>query len=279
MSDLAIEQFASYFEGIKNAQSSGDINPADNLALAILGEPKTGKSWLAATIAEAVGVTFAADFDNRAQSIAGKPNIFVKTYVDLVQVKPMAMKALELDIERFKYNKANGKLVPKAFILDSMSYLKRIMENEIFEQSRTAGVKMFREVKTGSIDKIMIPEGWDSINSVRDYMLYMIGELRSLGHVICVFHERPIVDKTLSTEKNKVYTGKIGVDPPYLNVLLSVFNEVWRIQTDDNGKYKVYVRANRDFNGATSLHGLDDVENPNIAAMLEKHAKAFKAKV
>lgn len=272
----AIQELAQYLQGIKGTILASDINPAENMAIAILGEPKTGKSWLAATIAEAVGVTYVADCDNRAESVAGKPNLIVKTYVDTIQTKPQAMKELESDIERFKYNKASGLLIPKAYILDSFTYLKKIMENEIFEQGKTGKVQLYHEIKTGSSDKVLIPVGYDSINGVREYMLYLVAELRSLGHVICVFHERPIADKTLSTKERTVYTGKIGVNPPYLNDLLTVFNDVWRIQLDEYGKYKVFTRANKDFNGATSLHGLADVENANIAEMLQKHAAAFK---
>lgn len=276
MASPAIIELAQYIEGIKLAYAATTIDPAANLAIAILGEPKTGKSWLAATIAEAVGVTFVADLDNRAQSIAGKPNIIVKTYTDQIQTKPQAMKELESDVERFKYNKISGKPIPACFVLDSMTFLKKIMENEAFEQSKTQSVKLFHEIKMGSGDKALIPIGYDAINGVREYMLYLIAELRALGHVICVFHERPIADKTLSTKERTVYTGKIGVDPPYLNVLLSVFNDVWRIQLDAGDQYKVFTRANKDFNGSTSLHGLADVENPNIATMLQKHAAAFK---
>lgn len=276
MATASIDELAQYIQGIKLATAATQINPADNLAIAILGEPKTGKSWLATTVAEAVGITYVFDFDRRSESIAGKPNIIVKTYIDEVQVQPQAMKAVESDLEQFKYNKMQGKPVPKAFILDSMTFLKKIMENEIFQQSKTKNVQMFHEIRTGSSDKVLIPIGYDSINGVREYMLYMIAELRSLGHVICVFHERPITDKTLSTKDRTVYTGKIGVDPPYLNVLLSVFNDVWRIQLDSNNQYKVFTRANKDFNGSTSLHGLGDVENPSIAQMLQKHAQAFR---
>lgn len=274
MANLTPEELKVFMDGINNSTLAQDINPNEtNKAIAIIGEPKTGKSWLAATIGEAVGATYAFDLDDRKDSIAGKPNIIVKTYVDTVQSQPRAFKELEADVERFKYNKISGKPIPRAYIIDSVSFLKRIVENEFFEQMKTSNVKMFRTVKlAGTNNEVRIPEGWDAINGVRDYCLYLFAELRALGHLVVVFHERPLTDKVLSTPTKTVYTGKIGIDPPFLNSLLSVFNDVWRIVLDKSGNYKVTVKANAEFNGATSLQGLDEVENPNIAAMLQKNA-------
>jgi hypothetical protein len=265
-------------EGIKDWQKGTEIDPSENLCLAIIGLPKSGKSWLGATIAESEGITFVADFDNRAESLKGKKNIVVKTYQDQNQIRPVAMKNFETDIDRFKYNKKNGKPIPRAYILDSITYMKKASENEIFEQSASAKITTFRELKTGTgiDDKVRIPQGYDIINGVRDHILYCISELRALGHVICVFHERDETDKKLSTPDRTVYTGKITVDPPYLSQILTVFNDVMRIQTDHNGKYKVWTRSTRDFNGATSLNGLELEESPNIAAMLTKHRATMK---
>jgi hypothetical protein len=270
------EELSKLMDGIQGAKPATLIDPTDKLTLAIMGPPKAGKSWFAATIAEAVGATYFFDCDNRKESIAGKPNVIVKTYTDLSQIRPTAMKALEADMERFKYNKTSGKAIPAAYVLDSMSFLKKIMENELFEQGRTGKVKLAREVKTGG-DTVLIPEGWDIVNGVREYMLYLIAELRSLGHVIAIFHERPIVDKTLSTAERTVYTGEVGVDPPFMHQLLSVFNEVMRIKVDANSQFKVWTRATKDFNGATTLKGLELIENPSIAAMLDKHHKFITA--
>jgi hypothetical protein len=277
MADLSPQELATFMDGISGALATESIDTnSSNKAIAIIGEPKTGKSWLAATIAEAVGVTYFFDLDDRKDSIAGKKNVIAKTYVDLIQSQPRAFKEMEKDIERFKYNKVSGKPIPAAFVVDSVTFLKRIVENEFFEQMKNSTVKMFREVKLdGTNNTVRIPEGWDAINGVRDYCLYLFAELRALGHLIVIFHERPLTDKALSTPAKPVYTGKIGVDPPFLNNLLTVFNDVWRIILDPNGSYKVFVKANANFNGSTSLQGLDMVENPNIAAMLQKNAAAI----
>lgn len=263
-------------DGIQGVNIATEIDTTKKICMAIVGAPKSGKSNLAATIAEAVGATYFFDCDDRLSSVAGRPNVMGKTYTDTSQLIPTAAKNLDKDIERFKYNKISNKPIPAAYVLDSMSFLKKIMENEIFDQMKSGKVKMFREVKTGG-DVIRIPEGWDSINGVRDYMLYTIAELRSLGHLIAIFHERPIVDKTLSTADRTVYTGEIGVDPPYLNTLLSVFNEVMRIKVDANGQYKVWTRVTKDFSAATTLKGLELIESPNLAEMLNKHNKFIAA--
>ena len=273
---LTQDELSKMLDGIQGANVATEIDPTNRLCMAIVGAPKAGKSWFAATLAEAVGATYFFDCDNRFSSIAGKPNVLGKTYTDISQLRPTAARTMDSDIERFKYNKTSGKPIPAAYVLDSMSFLKRNMENEIFDQMKSGKVKMFREVKTGS-DVVRIPEGWDSINGVRDYMLYTIAELRSLGHLIAIFHERPIVDKTLSTADRTVYTGEIGVDPPYLQPLLSVFNEVMRIKVDGNSKYKVWTRVTKDFNAATTLKGLELEENPNLAELLNKHNKFIAA--
>jgi hypothetical protein len=277
MADLSPQELAQFLEGISGAITLEDLDTTKtNKTIAIMGRPKSGKSWLAATIGEAGLVTYFFDFDNRLDSIKGKKNVTGKTYTDTVQSQPHAFKSLESDVERFKYNKISGKAIPAVYVVDSVSFLKRIIENEFFEQHKNAKNKMFREVKlSGTNNSVLIPEGWDAINGVRDYCLYLFAELRALGHLIVIFHERPVLDKVLSTADRPVYTGEIAVDPPYLNVLLSVFNDVWRIVLDSSGNYKVFVKHNAQFYGATSFEGLDAVENPNIAAMLQKNAAAI----
>lgn len=277
MANLTSEEIAQFLEGINGAVATQDIDTTtSNKAIAIVGKSKSGKSWLAATGAEALGLTYFFDLDTRRDSIAGKPNVIVKTYADQVQSKPHAFKEMEADIERFKYNKLMNKPIPSVFVVDSISYLKRIVENEFFEQMKNSKIQMFREVKLeGQNNTVRIPQGYDVINGVRDYALYLFAELRALGHLIAIFHERPIVDKTLSTAERTVYTGEIGIDPPFLNTLLTVFNDVWRITLDSSNNYKVYVKATANFTGCTSLQGLDMIENANIATMLQKNAAAI----
>lgn len=261
------------FSGLKGGIKANEIIPGKtkNYCLAIVGRQKSGKSWFATSDNETKSV-WVADFDNRAESVAGKPRIYVKTFIDLNQKSPQAIKNLESDLEDFKYKKVKGQPIPEVFVLDSITYMKKVLENEIVSaMTKSKGVddKYAREIGTGS-RKVLIAQGWDMINAVRGYLEYFIAEFRELGNLICVFHERPEKDQMLSTKDNTVFTGQYSVDPFYLNSLLSVFSEVMRITVDGYGKYVVNTTSNNEFNGATTWK-VDAKEQPNISAMLKKH--------
>jgi len=259
-----------YYEGITGAMPATELGSNKNKAIAIVGPPKSGKSWAACTIAEAVGVTYVADLDNRAESIKGKKNIIVKTYVDEEQIRPHAWNELEKDVAYFKYQKVNGKPIPAAFIIDSLTFLQEITDNQFFVTLQPGGkTKLFREIRVGN-KVVRIAEGWDIRNATRSYIYHLFAELRNLGHLIVVFHERPIADKTLSTPERTVYSGKIGVNPPFLNELLSVFNDVWRISYSIAGGYRLQVRSNDEFDGACTFDGAGLTEEANIAKMMNK---------
>lgn len=270
---LATDPFGGLTGGIKAAE----IIPGKtrNYCMAIIGKQKSGKSWFA-TSDNVDKFIYAADFDNRAESIAGRPNVYVRTFIDINQESPTAIKDLESVLEEFKYKKVMGKSIPDVFVLDSITYMKKVLENEIISaMSKSKGDQNFaRKVGTGS-RKVLIAQGWDMINAVRGYLEYFIAEFRELGNLICVFHERPEKDQMHSTKDNTVFTGQFSVDPFYLNSLLSVFSEVMRITVDGYGKYTVNTTSNNEFNGATTWK-VDAKEEPNISAMLKKHFEHLK---
>jgi AAA domain len=271
---LAADPFGGLTGGVKAAE----IIPGKtkNYALAIVGKQKSGKSWFATSdnVDKSVWV---ADFDNRAESISGKSNVYVKSFIDISQQSPEAIVNLEQDLELFKYRKNVKNLpTPDVFVLDSITYMKKALENEIIRSmSKSKGDQNFaRQIGTGS-RKVLIAQGWDMINAVRGYLEYFIAEFRLLGNLICVFHERPEKDQMHSTKDNTVFTGQYSVDPFYLNSLLSVFSEVMRITVDGYGKYTVNTTSNNEFNGATTWK-VDAKEEPNISGMLKKHFEHLK---
>jgi hypothetical protein len=266
------------FGGLTGGVKAAEIIPGKtkNYALAIVGKQKSGKSWFATSdnVEKSVWV---ADFDNRAESISGKPNVYVKSFIDISQQSPEAIVNLEQDLELFKYRKNVKNLpTPDVFVLDSITYMKKALENEIIRSmSKSKGDQNFaRQIGTGS-RKVLIAQGWDMINAVRGYLEYFIAEFRLLGNLICVFHERPEKDQMHSTKDNTVFTGQFSVDPFYLNSLLSVFSEVMRITVDGYGKYTVNTTSNNEFNGATTWK-VDAKEEPNISGMLKKHFEHLK---
>lgn len=262
------------FTDIQGVKAATDINVLDtDLRIAIVGKPKVGKSWMAAT---APGPVLVYDFDGRAASLAGKENVFVKTLVDESQKSPTAMKSLEADLSIFKSNKFQGKSVPRTFVFDSVTYMKKAMENEILSQSPFLG-RAINLSKFGA-KQLLIPQGWDAINTVRGYCEYVFNEFSRLGNVIFVFHQRDEKDRDKSTETKAAYTGRQTVDPQYLETLLALFNEVFYIDIQPySGKYIVYTQFTDEVSAASTLL-LEKEETPNISEMLEKHKLAVAAK-
>lgn len=248
-----------------------DFEQAPKLRIAICGEPKTGKSWLADTIP---GSIYHADFDGRIESIrefirkSGRKDIIAKTYWDYNPAQPVAVSQFESDIAMFEYAKQQGKEIPENFILDSMTYLKVSCEHELVKQHPA----MSRTVKLGA-NSIKIPQGYDIINGNKDYLQYMVGRCAALGNVIAIFHEQDEKDNARSTKDNKAFTGRKTIQPQYLSSLLSIFNDVFRIIIDYSGKRIVTTQPSSDFLASTSM-ALDVTEEADLAAMLAKHAKA-----
>lgn len=240
-----------------------------NLKLAIVGKPKVGKSWLAATAPKPLLVY---DFDGRAESLRGKDGVRIKTVLDTDQNIPSAMRTVENDLAMLKNAKASGQTIPSTFVFDSVTYMKKAMENELIKQDGNLG----RSIAVGPIKKIKIGKGWDIINGVRGYLEYIINEFSLLGNVIFVFHERDEKDVDKSTAEKTAYTGRFTVDPQYLATVLCLFNEVWRIEIDYTGKYLVQTKADSNFGASTTL-SIDATEQASIELILAKHkAKVWK---
>jgi len=245
-----------------------DIEAEPRLKIAVVGVPKVGKSWFAYTSPAPV---WSFDFDTRSESLKEfcskykRTDVEGKSYWDKDPNIPTAMQAVETDISMFEYLKQQGKTTPATYILDSMTFMRAVMEHELIKQQPS----FCRKVKINSTE-IKIPAGWDVINGVRAYMEYIIGRLSELGHVIAVFHEADETDKQKSTKEQKAYTGLKTVQPPYLATVLSLFNDVFRITVDYSGARIVQCQPNSDFTASTSMK-LDATEAPDIMQMLAKH--------
>lgn len=238
--------------------------------IAIIGDTGIGKSWLAASIASPENPVLDLDFDGRAASLAGKPDVYVKTYVDRDFNNPTAVSELESDLNEWEYDCSQGKLKYKTFILDSASYLRKALEREIIRQQPT----LSRGIKVGS-RVLRLGQGFDIFNSNLMFMEHLISRLSQIGNLIVVFHERNEKDETRSTAEKKVFTGLVTVDPQHLSPVLSTFNDVWRLSSDYTGTRVLYTGLSEEFIGKTTLQGLAKEEkNPNIRELLAKSAKA-----
>jgi hypothetical protein len=262
------DDYASMFNGMRGTPAE-EIKAEENLRIVILGQPKTGKSWFAATAPKPIAYY---DFDRRASSLAGKAGVFVTTLFDSTVEKPTAMGDLEKELSMWQMKKAKGEPIPATFVLDSVTYMKQCMENELMKQDAS----LSRIVRVGTGKMVKIPSGWDVINAVQRYLQYWVTEFSALGNIILVFHERDEKDRDKSTLTETKYTGRVTVDPQYLDKILSQFNEVFRIEVDGQRKYTVSCRPNNNVLASTTLL-IDAMEPPDLMAMLAKH-KANKAK-
>ena len=266
---IGIYDFDNYFEGISGITKSNAIVADENLKIAIVGKQKVGKSWLTTTAPQPILIY---DFDGRAESIRDKPGVAIKTLKDESQANPNSMKVIESDLSTFKYRKQQGKPIPRTFGFDSVTYMKKFIENELMSQM---GPGYYRVVRVTPTTSLRIPQGWDVINGVEGYLLYLISEFSALGNIIFVFHEKNEKDVAESTEKLTKYTSQYTVDPQYLAKILSKFNEVFRIEIDSSQNYIVTCKPSYEFNASTTLL-IDAKEKPNLMDMIAKHKQRLE---
>lgn len=255
------------FEGLQDTKPATEIVAGEFLKIALVGKPKVGKSWCAATMPPPVLIY---DFDGRSESLATLPSeikngIRVKTLQDQNQSSPTAFQALESDLSILKYRYAEGQQIPKSFVFDSGTFLKKAIENIYFRGGGSS-----RSLKISPTTSILRGKDWDAVNCVVGAFEYLITEYSVLGNICFVFHEKPEKDKTESTKDTVVYTDQITVDPQFLAVLLSRFNDVFRIQLDYQQQYMVTCKPTAEF-AAASIFDLDQFEKPNIQKMIAKH--------
>jgi AAA domain len=251
------QSLASVFGAVESTA----LTQEDRLKIAIVGEPGVGKSWLAAT---APGPNLFFDFDDRAESLAGKQGIIIRRKPSMIDVETV--------LSNMKARKNQKLENPKTVTFDSVTYMQRAMEDEIFRQAPD----LSRTIKVGPSLGMKLRKGWDTINGIQRYLEYLIAEFSALANVIFIFHEKAEKDAAKSQPDKPAYTGDITIDPQYLANTLSLLNERFRIKQDYNGKYQVqcrYTGAQDKFNAITTML-LDPVEPANLMSMIAKHQAA-----
>src|ERR1017187_6223810 len=179
------------FRGM-SGEDAETINAHEWLKIAILGKPKTGKSWLAATAPKPIRYY---DFDDRAEALAGKPGLFIKSRPTMLDV--------ETDLSIMKANKIKKIPLPTTVVFDSVTHMNRAMEEEIFRQDS----KLYRTIRVGNSTSMKLRNSWDVINGIQRYVEYIIAEFSGLGvNIIFVFHEKDEKDRAESTEKETKFT-------------------------------------------------------------------------
>lgn len=249
----------------------------DRMKICLVGEPKIGKDWLANT---APGTIFTFDFDGRFDALQKHPNrsnIQGKTYFDTNPMEPDAWIRFEADVAEFQEMKSRGESIPDWFVVSSMQFASDACEHYILfnnpgMRTEVTEIRADKKKNTPSYGKVIAyrPFGWDPFNTVIECMENNLNALMSIGNLICCFHEAAEKDKTLSTAKEPVYTGKLSVYPANLQKLLPLFNDMWRVVVSNNTRRVITDCSDYKFTGATSLL-LDSEEDADISKMLEKH--------
>ena len=249
-------------QGLSGVQSATDITQVDVLKLVILGEPGVGKSWLTCTGRSPI---YVADFDDRKLSIAGKPGVFIKSYVDRDPKLPKSWSEFESDIGTLEYAKTKKELQFKTIAIASLTYALKCAQNQLMRDN----VNLCRKVKVGSTE-YLITQGWDAVTVAQKMVEGILNRLFELGvDIIVEAHIRREKDPASTPEKS-IFTDKFTIEPQNLKMLLPMFNERWLV-TNDYGDYKVVTKPNTVFNAVTALH-IDGEEDPDITKILAKHA-------
>lgn len=266
---------------MENEKSTG------KLRVAIIGPEKNGKSILTTT---AKGVKLQLDYDQRADSVAGKKDVYSITLRDPQWPKmPEAaeevldiMTGLETSLDLSKLvDKKGVRLFPEAkpetmvenIIHDSMSSLARfVMAYEMYNTK-----ELRRDIVLGPKLTVHIPKSFDAWNAEMGGVTNIV--MRSMAlpcNVFCIFHE--VAEEAVdSTEDKPKYTGRVSIYPVRYRSLLKYFNEVWRVKlapvSNNTGvRYipRVYPLPDFAMDAATTML-LDPVEEPDIEAMIKKH--------
>lgn len=252
------------FAGLSGVASES-LSPTGRLKIAVVGKPKSGKSTICTTARTPM---LYYDWDDRPESLAGKTGLLVKSRCTILDV--------ETDLSIMKAAKIKKQPLPATICHDTITFMQRAMEDEIFRQG---GKDFYKEIKVGNSTSVKVRKGWDTINGIQRLVSYLISEYTSLGvDIIFVFHEKNEKDYAESTKEEAAFTGQITTDPQYLNSALSLFNEVYHVTVDGNRKYEVECRPNWKGNWNTTLE-LDPTEKPDIMAMIAKHEAKRKAMV
>jgi AAA domain-containing protein len=258
--------------------------PASKLKIMLVGGEQNGKSRLAATGRKPI---LFHDFDNKRESLAGIPGVFVITYVDPIwPMQPTASQDFlttigkleqSIDLRDLGFDVPKGTIL-KTNVIDSIQTLAKAAKEYAIYNSPD----LRREISFGG-HKVFVGKGWDSVNAEMAEVEKFTLRLMALPtDTIAILHETE-EEAADSTPEKKKFTGRIGVYPPRYQALIKYFPEVWRVKlTQSVGsnnqmayKPKVYPLPSYEFDSGTTLM-LDAVEDPNIEAMIAKHNSRLK---
>lgn len=258
--------------------------PSKKLKLALVGYEQNGKSRLASTARKPI---LFHDFDNKRESLAGIPDVYVISYVDPIwPAQPTASNDFltiigklerSLDLHELGFKCPPGTIL-KTNVIDSMQTLAKACNRYALHTNGD----LRREINFGG-HKVFINKGWDAVNAeMQEVENFTLRLLALPTDTIVIMHETE-EEAADSTPEKKKFTGRVDVYPPRMRALLKYFPDVWRVkltQVAEGNKMaylpRVFPKPNYEFDAGTPML-LDDVENPNIFEMLQKNEKRLAA--
>jgi len=270
------------------SHNSEKEQPTDRLKTAIVGRYKVGKSWLCATARRPI---LFIDHDLRAEALAGKPGVFVKSFKDGAWfMQPTAFQETIDVITKLEDSLCLAPLFPEANLPADLRVATLVFDSgqslsaSAMRQGLFGSKEIRRSIVFGSYTA-HIPksfDGWQSeMKAVEDLVIRVMG----LPVDFLITMHETAEEATDSTEETPKYTGRTGVYPPRLKNLLKNFNEVWRVDLapampadpKNPGLYlpRVQCRPDYKFDACTAMK-LDQFEEPNIEKMIAKHLERSK---
>lgn len=243
--DKLLQENMDYLEG---AVKTVDYKTSDILHVAVCGDGGSGKTNLIARTCRKPLLDL--DFDDRKASIAGIPDVVVKTMTDVYDDNPIAWSAFENTISSLEALKNSEKLVFKSVAISSMTYLRKYAEHQALKDK---GSLSRATIKVGQ-STYLVPKDWDAVTGVQHMLETAIQRLFNLNIDVYVeFHLRDEKDKNKSTKLDPVYKENFTVEPENLKMLLPKFNEVWRTYVDNDGGFKMQIKPDWLFGAKTAL--------------------------
>jgi hypothetical protein len=283
-------------------------SPTDELAMLLVGEKKSGKSWLAGT---GPGNILFLEMDRRLASLRKHPNVnniyglefaddlnsstVPTAFNEMLTVLNNLEKSPFLRDLHTQFKSLGDKLVD-TIVFDSVQTIADSARRYVmFQAPDTAkaimvGTKTYRVARTyhawgGEMEMVTgaILQARALLHCKKCFksVTYDKGSLfhtdRAASdhtpepramNVIAILHECLEEDER-STEENPIYTGKIDVYPRRYNSLLIYFNEVWRL-TRTGRVPTVSCDPDGKFMQAATALGIDKVATADISAVLRQ---------
>lgn len=236
------------------------------LNILVLGQQKTGKTWLVGTFP---GLPYVFDFDDGIKTLIGK-DIEYDTFVETNPKQPMAWKNTQTRLEEFeKSAKADGVVKYEGRTIDLISVdgsteLLNIMMNQIlYINGRLGGM----------------PQQNDWGPQMGAYVRF-INRIKALPcHCVVIAHERIVEQEHTGIVKTlPAVTGKETLAP----TLGGKFDIIFRAETKKVGQNVQYrlLTQNQGIYEAGHRFGdaFDVYEEPDLARILEK-IEAYRKRV